>query len=135
MNLASRLQELTKVLRVPIVIDEATASLVRRRLPRSVARTRLLARVQPRGMRQAVEVYELLPPQTQEAVFTDEQLEQYERGVRAFIAGDWQTAYELLHTMPVADRAHDVLLMLMARHNRQAPPDWPGTIPLPLESP
>lgn len=131
-NLASRLQELTKVFRVPIVIDAATASIVRKRLPRSVARTRLLARVQPRGMRQPVEVYELLPPATQDAVFTDEQLEQYEHGVRAFIAGDWQAAYELLHTMPVADRAHDVLLMLMARHNRQAPPDWSGVIEMPL---
>ncbi|RMG33559.1 MAG: adenylate/guanylate cyclase domain-containing protein [Planctomycetota bacterium] len=133
-NLASRLQELTKVLRVPIVIDEATASLVRERLPRTVARTRLLAKVVPRGMKQPLNVYELLPPQQWEPLFTDEQLEQYERGVRAFIAGDWQTAYELLHTMPVADRAHDVLLMLMARHNRQAPPDWPGYLPLPLDT-
>ena len=46
-NLASRLQDMTKLLRVPILIDEPTAAAVREHLPRDVARVRRMAKVRP----------------------------------------------------------------------------------------
>lgn len=49
-NLASRLESMTRQLRVPIVLDEATTSIVRQRLPASEGRLRTLARLLPFGM-------------------------------------------------------------------------------------
>ena len=49
-NLASRLQDMTKLLRVPILLDEATAAALREHTPTDVARVRRLARVKPYGL-------------------------------------------------------------------------------------
>ena len=61
-NLASRLEGMTKQLRVPIVLDEATAAIVNARMDRKEGRTRRLARVLPYGTETPVLVSELLPP-------------------------------------------------------------------------
>ena len=61
-NLASRLEGMTKILRAPILLDEATARIVRRQVPRDVARVRRLAIVRPYGLDTPLEVSELLPP-------------------------------------------------------------------------
>ena len=61
-NLASRLEGMTKILRAPILLDEATAAAVRRQVPREVARVRRLAVVRPYGLDTPLEVSELLPP-------------------------------------------------------------------------
>ena len=61
-NLASRLEGMTKILRAPILLDEATARIVRQQVPRDVARVRRLAIVRPYGLDTPLEVSELLPP-------------------------------------------------------------------------
>lgn len=130
-NLASRLETMTKQLRVPILLDEPTADIVRRRLSTSEGRIRKLARVQPYGMEIPLTVSELLLPMSESEELTDAHLLLYEQGVEHFLAGRWPEAYRCLHAMPSSDRAPDFLLPRLAQHNRHAPPGWTGVIELP----
>ncbi len=129
-NLASRLEGMTKVLRAPILLDEATAEAIGQQVPRDVARVRRLAVVRPYGLDRPLEVSELLPPEDQYPVLTDEHLGFYESGLDAFLAGRWPEAYELLHRIPTEDTVTDFLTVYIAQHNRTAPPEWDGVIPL-----
>jgi adenylate cyclase len=130
-NLASRLESMTKQLRVPIVIDEATAAIVNERLDRREGRTRRLAKVLPYGVETPVVVSELLPPASVEGVLTDEQVTSFNQAVDNFIAGRWEDAYQDLHRMPASDRAQDFLSVVIAQHNRVPPPGWNGVLELP----
>lgn len=130
-NLASRLESMTKQLRVPIVLDEATTRIVRARLPASEGRLRTLARLLPYGMETPVVVSELLPSATDDPELTDAMVAEYEQGVQHFIDGRWDQAYRCLHGMPASDRAHDFLMQQIVLHNRTAPSNWDGTIRLP----
>ena len=103
-NLASRLESMTKQLRVPILLDEATASLVRPKLNPEEGRLRRLATLLPYGMETPVAVSELLPPASDFPELTDAHIQSYERGVESFIAGYWDEAYRCLHAMPPSDR-------------------------------
>lgn len=127
-NLASRLEGMTKQLRVPVLLDEKTASLVRSRLDKKIGRVRKLLRVQPYGMEIPLTVSELLPPHSEYPQLNDDHIAQFERGVDAFIDGDWETAWSSLHSMPASDRAQDYLSMQITRQNRTAPPDWDGVV-------
>jgi adenylate cyclase len=129
-NLASRLEGMTKILRAPILLDEVTARAVRRQVPREVARVRRLAVVRPYGLDTPLEVSELLPPESQYPLLTDEHLECCEAALDAFLAGRWSEAFELLHQTPTEDRVTDFLTVYIAQHNRTAPPGWDGVITL-----
>jgi adenylate cyclase len=129
-NLASRLETMTTQLRVPIVLDEATADLVRERMDHLEGRTRRLGKVIPVGMEMPVFVSELLPPEHEYPLLKDEHIAQYEEGVKCFIDGDWEGAWQSLHNMPAGDRAQDFLAMPIVQHNRRAPADWDGIIRL-----
>jgi adenylate cyclase len=129
-NLASRLESMTKQLRVPILVDEATRAILQERLPAGEGRLRTLGRVLPYGMETPALVTELLPPFGESSELTDEHVAQFESGVAAFIAGDWDAAYRHLHRMPAGDRAQDFLLQQILLQNRQPPPDWSGVIRL-----
>ena len=130
-NLASRLETMTKQLRVPILLDERAAEIVRARLDTQQGRTRRLAKILPFGMETPVVVSELLPPTAEYPELTDAHVAQYELGVDHFMAGRWEEAYDRLHNMPASDRAQDFLTMLIAQHNRVAPLDWDGVVRLP----
>lgn len=130
-NLASRLESMTKQLRVPIVLDEATANIVRPRLPANEGRLRTLARLLPYGMETPVVVSELLPSADDDPELTDAMVTEYEQGVNHFIAGRWDQAYRCLHGMPASDRAQDFLMQQIVLHNRTAPANWDGTVRLP----
>jgi adenylate cyclase len=95
-----------------------------------VARVRRLAVVRPIGLRNPVEVNELLPPATAYPQLTDAHIADYEAGLSALVAGDWPAAMEHLHAVPANDQAKDFLTVFIARHNRTAPDDWDGVIPL-----
>jgi len=129
-NLASRLEGMTKQLRASILLDEATARYVRQQMA-GTARCRRLAVVRPYGMEKAVEVSELLPPVADGSHLSDAHIARYEAGLDAFLAGDWATAFDKLHQVPAEDRAKDFLTVLIAQHNRTAPPDFRGVIDLP----
>ncbi|MCA9039359.1 MAG: adenylate/guanylate cyclase domain-containing protein [Planctomycetaceae bacterium] len=127
-NLASRLEGMTKIMRVPILVDETISKLVKQQVSPTEARLRKLGRVLPYGFEKPLMVSELLPPASVEGTLTDEQVNDYEQGVERFLEGDWETAYQLLHGMPATDRAQDFLNLIIAQHNRSAPENWPGYI-------
>jgi adenylate cyclase len=130
-NLASRLESMTRQLRVPILLDETVAKDVRQHMPTSEARIRHLAKVLPFGMETPLLVSELVPPYSEFPELTDGHLATYERAVQHFIAGRWEPAYQELHQLPAADQAQDFLALQIAQHNRQAPANWDGMIRLP----
>lgn len=129
-NLASRLETMTSQLRVPILLDETLAALVRERLDPTEGRVRRLAKVLPVGLETPLVVSELVPPTADIPELTDTHLARYEQGVDDFIAGHWESAYRYLHDMPATDRAQDFLMALIAQHNRRAPAGWDGIVRL-----
>jgi adenylate cyclase len=128
-NLASRLQDMTKLLRVPILIDEPTAAAVREHTSPEVARVRRLARVKPYGLDTPLTVTELLPP-VGSGLLTNDDIAAYEQALDAFLESDWDDAYRLLHRVPPDDRGKDLLMEFILKYNRTPPTNWPGVIPL-----
>ena len=135
-NLSSRLQDMTKLLRVPILVDEPTAEAVRALLPRDVGRVRRMAKVRPYGLETPLVVAELIPPapppgtEAAEGALTEADLDAYDQALDAFMEGDWTAAYKHLHRVPPDDRGKDVLTEFILKHNRTPPPAWDGVIPL-----
>lgn len=129
-NLASRMEGLTKILRVPILVDETTAKYVKSKMPGTLARSRRLARVLPYGLSGAIDVSELLQPMSDDEVLSDKHLEQYESALTAFLEGNWSSAYELLHSIPPQDLGKDLLISYILQHNHSPPADWDGVIPM-----
>ena len=134
-NLASRLEGMTKLLRVPILIDEPTAAAVRAHLPRDVGRVRRMVKVLPYGLDTPLVVAELIPPAPPpgaetEGGLTDADLDAYDKALDAFLTGNWTAAYKHLHHVPPDDRGKDVLTEFILKNNRTPPPGWDGVIPL-----
>jgi adenylate cyclase len=130
-NLASRLEGMTKHLHVPIVIDENLLQIVRAGLSAEEGRTRLLGKVLPYGTETPVTVAELLPGERELPELTAANLADYDAAVSDFIAGRWDEAHAALRTLPAGDRAQDFLAGQIVAHNRQPPADWNGVVKLP----
>ena len=130
-NLASRLESMTKHLRVPILLDERCAEFARQHLTAARGRCRKLGRVRPYGMDTPLMVSELLPPFNQDLSLSDQNLSDYDAAVDALLIGDWSGALELLHQVPARDRAKDFLTMFIVQNNYEPPPNWDGVIPMP----
>jgi adenylate cyclase len=129
-NLASRLETMTRQLGVSILIDPPTAAVLRSSAPASVCRVRRLARVRPVGLSAPIEVSELLPPVHDCPELTDEHLAAYEAALEAFERGDWNLALRHLHRIPPDDVATDFLTFFITQHARTPPPGWDGVIVL-----
>jgi adenylate cyclase len=129
-NLASRLEGMTRLLRAPVLVDEALARRIQKSLPAEQARVRRLAVVRPVGMDNPLTVCELLPPATDEASLTDAQLAAYEQAFEDWQAGRWEAAFARLHEVPATDRAKDFLTAFITQHQRTPPADWDGAIQL-----
>jgi adenylate cyclase len=129
-NLASRLESMTKIFRAPILLDAETARVVRSAVPHQVARLRRVARVRPLGIDAAVDVSELLPPAAEVPQLSDQAIADYEAALDVFQAGQWSEAFDLLHRVPPTDRVKDFLTVYIAQHNRTPPSGWDGVISL-----
>ncbi len=129
-NVASRLEGMTRVFHAPILLDATTAEAVCRQVPSDVARVRRLAVVRPYGMDVPLEVSELLPPEAEYPLLTDEHIACCDAAVAAFVAGRWPEAFELLHRTPTEDRVTDFLTAHIAQRNRTPPAGWDGVISL-----
>lgn len=132
-NLAARLESMTKFFHTPILLDPTMAEAVRQKLPSTIARLRRVAVVRPYGMDKPVEITELLPPAHQDSLLSDQQIRLYEAGLDAFLAGRWQEAYQFLHQLPPEDRVADFLIGFIAQHHRTPPHQWEGVIPLDIK--
>ncbi len=129
-NLAARLEGMTKIIHAPILLDSATAQALRDHVPSDEARLRRVAVVRPYGLETALEVSELLPPMSEYPLLSDEHLRMYEAAVAALLAGDWSRSFDLLDQVPADDRVKDFLTVFIAQHNRTAPAGWDGVIPM-----
>ena len=133
-NLASRLEGLTKLLRVPILIDEPTAQVVTANMPATKARCRPLARIKPYGLETPLVVSELLAPISETSLLTEEHLTHYQSALENFLAGRWKDAYVELHHLPPEDRGKDLLLSFILKHNHTPPADWDGVVSMQSKS-
>jgi adenylate cyclase len=129
-NLASRLEGMTKILHTSILLDEATAQAARAHLKPEQARFRRIARVKPYGLENPVTITELLPPLAQCLQISDENLATYESAFDLFLEGRWGEAYALLYKIPPDDEVKDFLSVFIAQHKRTAPAGWNGVIPM-----
>jgi adenylate cyclase len=129
-NLASRLEGMTKLVSAPILLDETTAKLIRERVPKDIARTRRVAVVRPYGLDTSLSVTELLPPVAEYPQLSDQHVADYEAALDALLASKWPQAIELLHRVPPDDQVKDFLTVFIAQRNRTPPPGWDGVIPL-----
>ncbi|MFH1304580.1 MAG: adenylate/guanylate cyclase domain-containing protein [Planctomycetota bacterium] len=128
-NLASRLEGMTKQIGVPILIDEATAEDVRSLMPETEGRCRHIGLFRPAGFEAPISVYELLPSEGKSTI-SNQNIADFEAAVAAFIAGDWDHALDLLGHLPPKDRAKDFLLLQIASQNYTAPDHWDGVVTL-----
>ncbi|NQV27438.1 MAG: FHA domain-containing protein [Rhodopirellula sp.] len=126
-NMGARLETMSKQLRASIVIDEVTASYVKK-LNNDDLRCRKLARVRPVGMNTDMTVFELLPPHSVDDTVSNESIILYENAVDALIDGNWKTSMELLNGLPVEDRTKDFLTIHIAQNGYEPPSDWAGVI-------
>ena len=127
-NLASRLESMTRELHVSVLIDEFLDKQIREKLPKDEGRVRRLLQVLPYGMERTLLVSELVPPESRSSSLTDQHLADFEKGVSLFISGQWSEAWKFLHRMPAEDRAQDYLSMLITQHDRKSPADWDGIV-------
>jgi adenylate cyclase len=126
-NLASRLESMTKRFQAGILVDEAIAE----RLTQAGvgwARCRRLARVKPFGMARALTVSELLPPSFEPGSLPEGVRRGYETALDAFLAGRWDDARDLLSRLPPGG-AVQFLTSFMNRHPTP-PAGWDGAIEL-----
>jgi len=127
-NLAARLEQMTKQLRVPILIDETVAEYVRNHMSSDEGRCRRLGRIQPFGLANSFIVSELLPTEQSGSILPDAHLVDYERAVDLFQEGRWVETLEMLDRLPVGERAKDFLMIYIAQNNYEPPANWDGVI-------
>jgi adenylate cyclase len=128
-NLAARLESMTKVFRVPILLDECTSRMLESIDNNYWGRCRRLAKVQPYGMQTTLTISELLPPAVEPDTMAERKRKDYQAAFDGFLEGRWKDAAGLLQRLQ-GDGPSDFLVAFMNR-NRQSPPSgWNGTIKL-----
>jgi adenylate cyclase len=127
-NLASRLESMTKLVGVRVLVNEAVATVLAESR-RSRGRTRKLARVRPAGMTNPQFIYELMPPSGDLPGQMPEPRRQYwEQIVDCFLAGDWAPARNGLENYFADDPAGELILDYMKRNQYRPPAGWDGII-------
>ena len=126
-NLASRLQDLTKVMGVPILIDEETAKAVSLDLDAEEGYCRRVACLRPAGVDEPLNAYALVSAQDKDLALTGEQLRAHDAAVEAMIHSTWDEAKELLDLLPLTDGPANFLRAALTNLG-EAPNDWDGAI-------
>jgi adenylate cyclase len=124
-NLAARLESLTKTLRVPILADDSIAEKLGGAAT-SKCRLRRLARLQPYGMTREVFLHEVMPRHEAGGMSERDQAD-YEAALAQFLEGQWAQAHKLLALLP-CDGPSQFLLRHMQENGGQPPPGWKGVI-------
>jgi adenylate cyclase len=127
-NLASRLESMTKQFEVPILVDEAVAAHVSKHKASGWARVRRVAKVKPAGMMTPVLIHELLPPVGHDSLPEQKRLD-YESAFDAFMIKRWNDTRNKLKYM--AQDGPSKFLQAFIDKNASGPPaDWDGVISL-----
>ena len=130
-NLAARLESLTKSLGVSILVDGPVGDALRTADPGGTQHflTRQIGTVLPAGMSVPATVSELVPPGT----YTDKLRALWQAGASGFAAGRWTVAREKLEQYSLlsgSDKAADLLRTVMDKVGDRAPDGWDGVIRL-----
>jgi len=125
-NLAARLESMTKLVQASILIDEATAAAAS--AAENPPRMRRVARVKPYGLDTPLWISELLVAADASGGLSDEHLARYDEALSAFMSGDWLAAERELSKLAAVDRTANFVLDVIRRHNGQPPEDWNGVI-------
>lgn len=126
-NLAARLESLTKLMKASVLIDGVTAKKINS-LENSKLRLRRLAVMQPVGIRRDIEVHQLLSAEQSTLSFSTAELDSYADALQDFINGDWNRALNQLTSLPESDQAKEFLANYISERNNQPPDDWDGVI-------
>lgn len=128
-NLAARLETMTKQVGASILVDEATVDALGQQPSQAKAfRFREVAQIQPFGLENKLRITELLPPLTEDSRVQPSDIEAYEAALAEFQQGDWPTAEQLLAKVSAADPVRAFLMDYLQTHGPSAPPEWNGTI-------
>jgi adenylate cyclase len=132
-NLASRLQDMTKQVGVPILLDGATAEAARDALSADEAALREVGRFRPAGVENAVDVFALIPVGDSTTTLSPDQLRVGEAAVAAVGKGDWARAELLLRDLPPDDKPSAFLRKALAEAGGEPPPNWDGVLSIERE--
>jgi adenylate cyclase len=127
-NLASRLESLTKAFHTSILLDGITAETLTSS-PEVVLSQRKIAPVLPWGFSTPVEVSELLVDSSPTA-YPAEYLADYQHMVAALQRGEWLACRTFLEHSPVPDPAREFIRQYVAARDYVCPAHWPGAIEL-----
>lgn len=128
-NLAARLEGMTRKLETDILMDSATADSVRSSLS-GLGRIRSLGRFIPCGLTAPVAVFDLLPPAGDSGAQADSDLVRFEAALRLFSAGDWKAAREVFQPLSAIDGPSRFFLTFIDLAGGNAPKDWSGVVRL-----
>jgi adenylate cyclase len=123
-NLAARLESLTKRLRVPVLLDRSVSA----RLRGTAFGVRRLARVRPEGFSRAHAISELYEP-TAPGTLSDDERGDYDVALDHFCSGAWPVARRKLERLRDEAASH-FLLSFLDDHPSGPPEGWDGVIPL-----
>ena len=128
-NLASRLESMTKAFGVRVMIEPKAAAALAAVDPRGVKfRTRKLATVCPAGMSKGVALFELLPPEHAPGTNLKEAVRRsWEEAVGWYAAGEWKRARERFQSFFANDPVAQMLLKEMGVATNP-PSGWDGVL-------
>ncbi len=124
-NLASRLEHLTRAYHVKTIVSDAT----RQAVPDVCFKQLDIVRV--RGKNQLTAIYAPLLPTAELDAETARHLEIHDGGLEAYFARDWdraQRGFERLLELQIDPSYYTTMLERIARFRQEAPPNWDGSI-------
>lgn len=120
-NLASRIEGITKELEVPILVSGEVAAKVS---PATASAVRV-GRFRPVGMTAPIDLYELSRPPADPG-----RASALAEGLKALEAGQWEAAYQALDKLSSQDKVGRYLKSLSEHYRRHPPANWTGVIEL-----
>ena len=130
-NRAARLESATKLLQVPILLDEAVTSILGQSR-KDWCRIRRLAKVIPAGLSKPVLISELLPPELDKSGpnLSESNRLVYEAALTKFLKGDWIGFQTTIRNFPTDGPARFLMRFVEACEKQYGgpPPQWNGGI-------
>jgi adenylate cyclase len=130
-NLAARLEGMTRYFKVPILCDEATANDISKSSTNLDCRVRRLARIVPHGFHRMTELYQIIPQGGDFDDISDSDLDNYAKALEKFEKHEWSSALTILDSLPNSDLARHFVTDFIRLHNSVPLPGWDGAISIP----
>jgi adenylate cyclase len=129
-NLAARLESMTKQFGTSILIDQTAHSLLAKSDTSLGQRSRYLGTVLPVGMDQPIQVYELMPSEADRERLPRAKLQLFEQGQEQFEQGNWAEARRFLERVADSPDGPSRFLLEYMQTHKTPPPDFRGVMAL-----